>query len=182
MSSVEVFDGKKKFFIEKDKPNPLNYYGKAKYEIEKYIQKKTNNFVIFRTSWNSDDFLHQRCVIELTYNTIKKKGAKMAKNNFFSITYTGDTSEIIKKHLNSKKKIIHIANQEKFSRSILARKIKKYSKKKLSFTVVDHNDIEYAEPRSKINLLKTQDKIAKKHNFRIIENLIKKKVQLLDKN
>jgi len=181
MSSVEVFNGKKSFFIEKDKPDPLNYYGKAKYKIEKYIQKKTENFVIFRTSWNSDEILHKRCVIELTYNTLKNKNAKMAKNNFFSITNVNDTCEIIQKHLRSKKKIVHISNREKISRSILAKKIKEYSNRKLDFDIVDHKEIKYIEPRAKINLLKSRDKISKNYNYKKMDVLIKKKVKLLDK-
>jgi dTDP-4-dehydrorhamnose reductase len=106
----------------------------------------------------------------------------MAKNNLFSITHASDTCKVIKQHLNSKKKIVHVANPEKISRSILAKKIKKYSKKKLSFSVVDHNEINYIEPRSKINLLKSKDEVIKKFNFKKMENLIKKKVQLLEKS
>ena len=160
---------------------PINYYGKAKYEIEKYIQKKTENFVILRTSWNSDEILHKRCVIELTYNTLKNKNAKMAKNNFFSITNVNDTCEIIQKHLRSKKKIVHISNREKISRSILAKKIKEYSNRKLDFDIVDHKEIKYIEPRAKINLLKSRDKISKNYNYKKMDVLIKKKVKLLDK-
>lgn len=180
MSSVEVFNGKKKYFLENDKPEPLNFYGKAKYEIEKYIQKKTKNYLILRTSWNSDKTLHGRCVIELTYNTIKKNNAQMAKDNFFSITNVEDTCSIIKKHLMSKNKILHIASKEKISRSILAKRIKKYSNKKLNFKIVKHSMINYLEPRSKTNLLRSEDEIIKKYNFKKIDNLIKKKTKLLD--
>ena len=35
MSSVEVFDGTEGRYNEKHKPNPLNYYGKLKFDIEK---------------------------------------------------------------------------------------------------------------------------------------------------
>jgi dTDP-4-dehydrorhamnose reductase len=180
MSSVEVFNGKKKYFLEKDKPKPLNFYGKAKYEIEKYIQKKSKNYLILRTSWNSDKTLHGRCVIELTYNTIKKKNAKMAKDNLFSITNVEDTCSIIQKHLMSKNKILHIASREKISRSILANRIKNYSKKKLKFKIVTHSKINYLEPRSKINLLRSDDEIIKKYNFKKIDFLIRRKTKLLD--
>jgi len=180
MSSVEVFDGEKNYFLETDEPRPLNFYGKTKYKIEKYIQKKTKNYLILRTSWNSDETLHGRCVIELTYNTIKKKNAKMAKDNLFSITNVKDTCSIIKKHLMSKGKIIHIANGEKISRSILAKRIKKYSNNKLNFKIVKYLDINYLEPRSKINLLKSDDEIVRKFNFKKINYLIKKKTKLLD--
>tara|TARA_B110000483_G_scaffold231861_1_gene298755 strand:- start:1613 stop:2161 length:549 start_codon:yes stop_codon:yes gene_type:complete len=180
MSSVEVFDGKKKYFLETDKPKPLNFYGKAKYKIEKYIQKKTKNYLILRTSWNSDEVLHGRCVIELTYNSIKKDNAKMAKDNLFSITNVKDTCSIIEKHLMSKSKILHIANKEKISRSILAKRIKKYSKNKLNFKIVKYLKINYLEPRSKINLLKSNDKVIRKFNFKKINSLIERKTKLLD--
>jgi len=180
MSSVEVFDGKKKYFLETDKPKPLNFYGKAKYNIEKYIQKKTKNYLILRTSWNSDKVLHGRCVIELTYNSIKKDNAKMAKDNLFSITNVKDTCSIIEKHLMSKSKILHIANKEKISRSILAKRIKKYSNNKLNFKIVKYLKIDYLEPRSKINLLKSNDEVIKKFNFKKIDSLIERKTKLLD--
>jgi len=181
MSSVEVFDGKKKFFLETDKPNPLNFYGKKKYEIEKYIQKKTKNFLILRTSWNSDNILHNRCVIELTYNTIRNGNAKMAKDNLFSITNIKDTCDIIKKFIFSKNKILHISNNKRISRSILARRINYYSKKKFHFKIVNFSEIKFVEPRSKINLLRSTNQYIKNFSFKNIDNLIKKKTKLLDK-
>ena len=181
MSSVEVFNGKKKFFTEKDKPDPLNFYGKAKYEIEKYIQKKSKKYLILRTSWKSDDVIHGRCVIELTYQTIKKGDAKMAKDNLFSITHVKDTCEIIKKHIFSENKILHVANSKKISRSILARKIKNISKLKMSFKIVNFFEIKFTEPRAKNSLLKSLDHYIKNFNFKNIDNLIKKKIKVIEK-
>jgi len=124
MSSVEVFDGKKNNFYENDKPNPLNYYGKTKLKVEHYLKKNSKNYSIIRTSWNSSIKIEGRCVIELTYKTIMKPNAKMAKDNIFSITYVKDLCELIYKKFNSKKKIIHIYNKEKNSREGIADKIK----------------------------------------------------------
>jgi dTDP-4-dehydrorhamnose reductase len=181
MSSVEVFNGKKNFFTEKDKPNPLNFYGKAKYEIEKYIIKRSKNYLIFRTSWNSDDVIHGRCVIELTYQTIKKGNAKMAKDNFFSITHVRDTCKIMKKHIFLKNKILHVSNNRKISRSILARKINDIVKKKMFYKVVNFSEIKFTEPRAKNSLLKSLDDYIKNFNFKNTDNLIKRKIKLIEK-
>lgn len=51
-STNYVFDGRKNFpYTEQDKPNPINFYGISKYLGEQVIQKRTNNFLILRTSW-----------------------------------------------------------------------------------------------------------------------------------
>ena len=97
----------------------------------------------------------------------------------FSITNVNDTCEIIRKHLRSKKKIVHISNKEKISRSILAKKIKEYSDNKMNFDIVDHKEIKYIEPRAKVNLLRSKDKISKNFNYKKMDGLIKKKVKLL---
>jgi dTDP-4-dehydrorhamnose reductase len=51
-STDYVFDGKKKKpYTEKDKTNPLNFYGVTKLEGERAIQREHDKFLIFRTSW-----------------------------------------------------------------------------------------------------------------------------------
>ena len=53
ISTDYVFDGKKGMYNESDELNPINYYGKTKWEGEKLIDIKTN--IIIRTSiygWN----------------------------------------------------------------------------------------------------------------------------------
>lgn len=184
ISSVEVFDGKKNTFYEDDKPNPLNYYGKTKLKVENYLKKNSKNYSIIRTSWNSSIKIEGRCVIELTYKTIMKPNAKMAKDNIFSITYVNDLCELIFKKINSKEKIIHISNKETISRVGLANKIRHFStnKKKIQYKKVKFSEINYTEPRGLKNILKSKDKdISQSFKFYKIKNLIQKKVSLLDK-
>ncbi|MDH5645679.1 MAG: dTDP-4-dehydrorhamnose reductase [Candidatus Heimdallarchaeota archaeon] len=51
-STDYVFDGTKKSpYIETDKTNPINFYGKSKLLGEQYLQKIGGSSVIFRTSW-----------------------------------------------------------------------------------------------------------------------------------
>jgi dTDP-4-dehydrorhamnose reductase len=184
MSSVEVFDGKKSYFYENDKPNPLNYYGKTKLKVEHYLKKNSKNYSIIRTSWNSSKKIEGRCVIELTYKTIMKPNAKMAKDNIFSITYVKDLCELIYKKLNSKKKIIHISNKEIISRVGLADKIRHFSKNKnkINYKKVKFSEINYSEPRGLKNVLKSKDKeISRSFKFFKLKNLIQMKVEMLDK-
>lgn len=52
VSTDYVFDGQKGGdYVEMDKPNPLNVYGKTKYEGEEYISQSGCMHLIFRTSW-----------------------------------------------------------------------------------------------------------------------------------
>jgi dTDP-4-dehydrorhamnose reductase len=49
ISTDFIFDGKKGFYKEEDKPNPINFYGETKLLSENLLQKSTINFTILRT-------------------------------------------------------------------------------------------------------------------------------------
>ncbi len=52
VSTNEVFDGEKaEPYLEEDKPNPLNAYGRSKLEGERYVQSLLERYYIVRTSW-----------------------------------------------------------------------------------------------------------------------------------
>ena len=52
ISTDYVFDGTKhEPYLETDKPNPINVYGKSKRQGELNIQENTNQYFIIRTSW-----------------------------------------------------------------------------------------------------------------------------------
>ncbi len=54
VSTDYVFDGSKKIpepYVEKDKPNPVSYYGKTKYESEKVVLSGADRHVILRPAW-----------------------------------------------------------------------------------------------------------------------------------
>ena len=62
-STDYVFDGKQNMpYSELCKPNPINYYGKTKYEGEKVILNSSNKFFIIRISWlyskNGNNFIN----------------------------------------------------------------------------------------------------------------------------
>jgi len=49
ISTDFVFKGKKGFYVEDDKTNPVNFYGETKLKAEKYIRKSTIDYTILRT-------------------------------------------------------------------------------------------------------------------------------------
>ncbi len=49
ISTDFIFNGKKGFYSETDKANPVNYYGLSKLQSENYVQKSLVNFTILRT-------------------------------------------------------------------------------------------------------------------------------------
>jgi dTDP-4-dehydrorhamnose reductase len=51
ISTDFVFDGTKKSYTEDDKPNPINWYAKTKYEGEKVIQSSGLDYVIARIAY-----------------------------------------------------------------------------------------------------------------------------------
>jgi len=51
-STDYVFDGiKEGLYIEEDRPNPINMYGKSKLFGEIFIKEQLENYLLFRTSW-----------------------------------------------------------------------------------------------------------------------------------
>ena len=57
ISTDYVFDGEKKApYTPKDKPNPINEYGKSKLLGEQYIQQILKKYYIVRTSWLYSEF------------------------------------------------------------------------------------------------------------------------------
>ena len=49
-STDTVFDGKKGFYVEEDKPNPVNFYAETKVRAENIIKETIENFAISRSS------------------------------------------------------------------------------------------------------------------------------------
>ena len=51
ISTAGIFDGKKNYYDESDKPNPIGYYAKTKYLGEKYVINNIANYLICRAGW-----------------------------------------------------------------------------------------------------------------------------------
>ncbi len=68
VSTDFVFDGEKEDYVEEDTPNPINWYGRTKYEGELAVQKSQAEYIIariaypYRTGFARTDFI--RSLIE----------------------------------------------------------------------------------------------------------------------
>lgn len=187
MSSVEIFDGKEGNYIEKSKPNPLNYYGKTKVLVEEYLKNNCQNYTILRTGWNVGISKKNKCVVNLTYETLLSEEAKMAFDNSFSITHVEDLCASISKILFnndvSRNDILHLSSSLTVRRTELADFIIEHSKrgKDMTYKKVPFSDIKYSEPRGKLNNLKSQIKFVNENiKFRSPYETILEKVKFLD--
>jgi len=186
LSSVEVFDGEEGNYNESSRPNPLSVYGRMKFEIEQYLFKKQCKSCIVRTGWNVGWHVEDRCVIKLTYKTLMAPGAKMARDNIFSIVDIKDTCEGLLKILERPQvTICHLTSAPAVVRSDLAAKIRSISKYKerMSFETVLFADIPYPEKRSRLNQLDNSFAVSSLGmHFSSPENIIRQKVELLDQH
>jgi dTDP-4-dehydrorhamnose reductase len=156
MSSVEVFDGDLGNYHELSIPNPLNLYGKMKYDIEQLLSEKCKKYCIVRTGWNVGWAKNHRCVIKMTYETLLKPNAKMAKNNCFSIIDVKDTARgLLLIGKNTTITTCHLASTPPILRADLANIIISTSKYKnfMSYEIVSFSEIPYSEARGRCNHL-----------------------------
>lgn len=95
ISTDAVYDGIKGNFYEEDKINPLNYYGRTKYEGELEIAKKTDS-LIFRTNifgWNIQD---KKSLGEWILDELKaNRNINGFKDAYFSSIYTFEFSRVV---------------------------------------------------------------------------------------
>jgi dTDP-4-dehydrorhamnose reductase len=92
ISTDYIFDGKKeKPYIELDKPNPLNIYGKSKLLGEKLVSQATPKHYIIRTSWlygkNGNNFV--KTIINASRKSTKNE-LKVVNDQIGSPTYSID--------------------------------------------------------------------------------------------
>ncbi len=101
ISTDYVFDGEKgEPYLEFDKPNPINIYGKSKLAGEQMVQKMLNRFFIVRTAWlygiNGNNFV--KTMLKLAK---EKEEIRVVDDQWGTPTYTRDLAEAIYKLLNT---------------------------------------------------------------------------------
>jgi len=170
-STDYVFDGKKKFFTEDDKPNPLNVYGASKLAGENLIKIANDNFYIIRTSWlfgihrSSKGLNFVNSMFEKAKNN---ETIKVVDDQFGCPTYTYDLALKIKELVdkNAASGIYHITNSGSCSWHEFAQKI-----------------FELASLQSNIEKIKSKDSPSKirrpQYSVLISENLKKQGIESL---
>ncbi len=114
ISTDYVFDGEgKQPFKVTDKPNPINYYGKTKYEGELEVQNLIDKFFIVRISWvfgsNGNNFVK-------TMLRLGKERAEITvvSDQIGSPTYTYDLAKLIVEMIQSDKYGLYHATNDGF--------------------------------------------------------------------
>jgi dTDP-4-dehydrorhamnose reductase len=97
ISTDYVFDGtKREPYLESDRPNPLNVYGKSKLSGENFVQEICPKFLIVRTSWlysnSGKNFVNT--ILRLAK---AKKEIRVVNDQIGSPTYAKDLAYIIKR-------------------------------------------------------------------------------------
>ncbi len=103
-------------YKEDDKPNPVNLYGKSKYEGEQFILKMLNDFLIIRISFLFG--LNGKNFVSSVFNLIKtKENLKIVSDQFGKSTFTDDLITGLINLLNMKQKgIFHFTNEGRHNR------------------------------------------------------------------
>lgn len=108
-STEFVFDGKRGNYKEDAIAKPINVYGKQKLEIEKYIQKETENYCIFRIAKTYGDKPWDSSLInDFLAKSKNRIIAQVASDQVFSPIYVKDLVKITEFFI--KKKITGIYN------------------------------------------------------------------------
>ena len=112
ISTDYVFDGTKDGeYTEKDIPNPINIYGKTKYEGELYVQKILKKYYIVRISWvfgeNGNNFIDT--MIRLSK---EKDSLSVINDQVGSPTYTKDLARLLVDMIETDKYGVYHATNE----------------------------------------------------------------------
>ncbi|MDK2799774.1 MAG: dTDP-4-dehydrorhamnose reductase [Clostridiales bacterium] len=112
ISTDYVFDGEKEEPYEvTDTPNPINYYGLAKYLGEQEVQKNLDKFFIVRTSWifgkKGNNFV--KTMLKLGQ---ERKEIKVVYDQVGSPTYTYDLAKLLWDMMQTDKYGIYHATNE----------------------------------------------------------------------
>lgn len=123
LSSSAVFNGKKGYYDESDKPKPVCEYGMQKREVEKFILKNIPSALIFRLDKIiEDDPLDNQLLSEWLRFIQENKTIACIKGNTLAPTCAKDIAKAAvlasEKNLSG---LYHVANSEFFTRDELAR-------------------------------------------------------------
>jgi len=127
ISTDYVFDGKKGNYNEKDKPNPINYYGVTKLEGENKVTSQCQNYAILRTSVLYGWHPWKQNFATWVINMLKQnKEITVVEDHYNTPTLADNLAQIViesvQKNLQG---LYHASGNEKISRYEFARRIAK---------------------------------------------------------
>jgi len=163
ISSDQVFDGIKGYYKEDDLPNPVNYYGKFKLQVEEFLKNNLKNYLILRLSKIYSRNLQDNSMFaEILLKLQKKEKIKAAFNQIYNPTEVRKVCAGI--HLSIKKdldSVYHLADKQIMSRYDFARSIaEEFGLDEDLIEKVDFNRLPVLEKRA-LNSSLNIDKFAK---------------------
>ena len=129
ISTSAVFDGNKPLpYTLRDVPNPLNVYGKTKFEGELIIKKLLKRWCIIRASWMiGGGKIHDKKFVGKIVSKLKNNDPKIqvVNDKYGSITYAQDLVRALRLLIASKKRgLFHFSNGGLYTRYDLAMEMK----------------------------------------------------------
>ncbi len=96
ISTDYVFSGNKTtFYNEDDIPDPLNVYGRTKFNGEVLLRKTSNKFIILRTSWAFGEYGGNNFVKGMLRLGKKSDRLEVVSDQFGGPTYAGDIARAL---------------------------------------------------------------------------------------
>ncbi|HII85989.1 TPA: dTDP-4-dehydrorhamnose reductase [Candidatus Bathyarchaeota archaeon] len=125
VSTDYVFDGEKGWYDEKEKPNPINYYGFTKLEGEKQVTEHCRNNAILRTSVLYGRHPYKQDFVKWVIEKLKKnQEISVVKDHINTPTLADNlaemTIEVAEKDLHG---IYHASGSQRISRFEFAKQI-----------------------------------------------------------
>jgi len=125
ISTDYVFDGEKGFYIEEDKPNPINYYGVTKLKGENQVRELCKNYAILRTSvlygWHP---WKQNFATWIVSQLRQNEEISVVEDHYNTPTLADNLAEMVLEALQrGLKGLYHASGSERISRYEFAKKI-----------------------------------------------------------
>lgn len=115
ISTDFVFDGTKKNYSEDDKPNPLNWYAKTKYEGEKLIQESGLDYLITRIAYPYRAFFERNDFVRGIISKLEKgEKLNMITDHIIVPTFIDDIANALDVLITTQQKgIFHVVGSQK---------------------------------------------------------------------
>lgn len=149
LSSNAVFDGSKPFFLETDRPCPINYYGYCKTEAEKKLSKITEKLAILRLTkvLYPEHPLIRKWISDLKNN---KHIYPFGDLRLAPISLEMASNAIEKIAALQQPDIFHISGSQDITYAELAKKLIEKMKSNAQLIIISNS---YHQPRSRYNSL-----------------------------
>lgn len=153
ISTGAVFDGKKSApYIESDRPNPINIYGKTKLKGELYVREILSEYYIFRVGWMIGGFEKDKKFVAKIIKLLEtERELRVVNDRFGSPTCTEDLSRnllsVVEAALYG---TYHMVNRGICTRYDMAERIVNFlGKKDISLTPIRNVDYPSVTPRAR---------------------------------